>query len=176
MITNRKTTILSPWVTLVEKTLHLKSGPALYHSFQQNDYVAILAVREDGKIPIVRQFRNAAEQWTWELPGGYVDTGSTTLEACHQELYEEVGLKVQEAHYLGSYITDGGRLDNKLHSFLVTAISDKNFIPEPDVEPSFVSLTELTTMVKDNEFISALHLSTLFLASHHPKFQEIINP
>jgi ADP-ribose pyrophosphatase len=92
MIINRKTTVLSPWVTLVEKTLNLKAVPAVYHSFQQDDYVTILAVREDGKIPIVRQFRNAIERLSWELPGGIVDTGCTPLEAAHQELHEEAGL------------------------------------------------------------------------------------
>lgn len=170
MITNRKVLRLSPWVSLVEKTINLKAGPALYHCFQQNDYVTVFAIREDGKIPIVRQFRAAIEQFSWELPGGIVDPNQTPLQACQQELYEEVGLIVQEAYELGAQYPDGGRLENKIHSFLVTATSDSAFVPEPDVEPYFVTWQELQDMVKQGDFATSLHISTLFLAISHPRF------
>ena len=170
MIINRKVTNLSPWVNLVEKTVDLKVGPAQYHCFQQNDYVAVLAVREDGKIPIVRQFRAAIEQFNWELPGGIVDTGQTPLQACRQELHEEAGLVVQDVYDLGAHYPDCGRLENKIHSFLVTATSDPAFVPEPDVEPHFVTWQELLNMVKQGDFATALHISTLFLAVNHPQF------
>ncbi len=170
----KKKTVLSPWVTLVEKTVELQSGPATFHCFHQNDYVAVLAVREDGKIPIVRQFRLGIEKFGWELPGGLVDDGQTPLQACYQELHEEVGLRGEEAYSLGAHFPDGGRLENKIHSFLVTATSDPRFEPEPDVEPSFVDWSTLMKMIEDGEFASALHLSTLFLANRHPQFQRIV--
>lgn len=170
MILCHKSTVLSPWVTLVKKTVQFKKGPASYHCLQQNDYVTVLAVREDGKIPIVRQFRAAIERFTWELPGGIVDDGQTPLQACQQELREEAGLLVREAYDLGSHFPDAGRLQNKIHSFFVTAHSLPTFKPEDDVEPDYVDWPTLLTMIRTGDFASSLHISTLFLATHHPQF------
>ena len=128
MIIHKKITQLSPWVSLVEKTVNLQSGPAPYHCFAQDDYVTALAIREDGKIAIVRQFRAAIEIFNWELPGGIVDPGQTPFQACEKELSEESGLIVQESYELGAHYPDCGRLENKIHSFFVTATSNTRFI------------------------------------------------
>ena len=68
-------TKLSPWVTLSIKQIlkASESDIAVYHSFQQSDYVSTLAVRADGLIPLVKQYRPAVEQITFELPGGLLD-------------------------------------------------------------------------------------------------------
>ena len=87
-----------------------------------------------------------------------------------QELHEEAGLVVQDVYDLGAHYPDCGRLENKIHSFLVTATSDPAFVPEPDVEPHFVTWQELLNMVKQGDFATALHISTLFLAVNHPQF------
>ena len=89
-------TELSPWVTLSTKQV-LKAGEsdiAVYHSFQQSDYVTTLATRTDGLIPIVQQYRPAVEQITFELPGGLLDRDATPESIAVNELLEETGHQV----------------------------------------------------------------------------------
>jgi len=173
-IIHRKETVLSPWLTLVEKTVQLKSGKAIYHCLKQNDYLTILAVTEDLKIPIVRQFRVGVEAYTWEFPGGLVDDGQSAQDACKAELFEETGLKTKDMYYLGNNVSDSGRMENRIHSFFVTAFFDPSypFIPEVDVEPKFVTLDELMHMAVRGEIVHH-HIGTLFLALQNPGFKRL---
>ena len=71
-----------------------QDAPAeLYHAVGQQDYIAIVAMTPDGKIPIVRQYRPAVEGFTWELPAGMLEQGEDAADCCRRELLEETGLK-----------------------------------------------------------------------------------
>src|SRR5882672_11881070 len=101
----RRTTKLSPWVEIIEREVEFSAGAPieLYHAIGQQDYIAIVALTPDGKIPIVRQYRPALERFTWELPGGLVEQGEAMAETCRRELLEETGYPARAVHALGSY-------------------------------------------------------------------------
>ena len=69
-IVNRLTTEVSPWVDLVAREVEFSPGATfeVYHSVETFDYVIVLAVTPDGRIPLVRQYRPAVESFTLELP------------------------------------------------------------------------------------------------------------
>lgn len=55
---------------------------------------AVVAVREDGKLLMVRQYRNALDRYTLEIPaGGLNGPEEPTIEAAARELEEETGYK-----------------------------------------------------------------------------------
>ena len=173
-VIHRKETILSPWLTLVEKTVQLNSGKAVYHCLKQDDYMTVFALTEDKKIPIVRQFRVGIEDYTWELPAGLVDKDKTPEIACKDELFEETGLMARDIYYLGKNIPDSGRLENYLHSFFVTAYKNPahKFIPEVNVEPKFVTLDELVQMAVRGQIVNH-HIATIFLALQNPQIAKL---
>ena len=83
---------LSPWVTLVERTIALPGGePQVYHSFGQADYVSVFAITADKKVSLVSQYRPACREITLELPGGLRDPGDDAATSVEKELMEEVG-------------------------------------------------------------------------------------
>ncbi len=71
-IRSRRTTAVSPWMSIIAREVEFSRGAPveLYHAVEQADYIAIVALTGDGKIPIVRQFRPALEAFSWELPAG----------------------------------------------------------------------------------------------------------
>jgi ADP-ribose pyrophosphatase len=53
--------------------------------------VAVLALTDDGRFVLVRQYRPGPAQVLLELPGGRVEDGEAPLAAAARELHEETG-------------------------------------------------------------------------------------
>ena len=74
-IASTRSTRLSNWVTLVENRVvaSARDEGAIYHSIDTMDYVSVLALTADRRVPLVRQFRPAPRRFTLEFPGGMRD-------------------------------------------------------------------------------------------------------
>ncbi len=67
---------------------------------------AFVAETDDGKILMVKQYRNALERQTLEIPAGGINAGESFCEAAIRELEEETGYIVEDAeHLLDIYTT-----------------------------------------------------------------------
>ena len=163
----RRTTRISPWVEIIEREVEFTPGgkPELYHAVGQQDYIAIVALTPDGRIPIVWQYRPALEQFTWELPAGMVDQGETAADCCRRELMEETGFRAVTVHALGCYAPCTARLSNRVHSFFVaTAARAENPPTEAGIELRLVTPAELGALIKSGEFVLQLHIGAILLA------------
>ena len=68
---------------------------AVWDYIQHNGAAAVVPVLENGKILLVRQYRNALNRYTLELPAGKVDSKEEPRRICaFRELEEETGYKV----------------------------------------------------------------------------------
>lgn len=160
---------LSPWVTLVERAI-LPPGETMaqtFHSLAQADYVNVLAVTVDGRIPLVRQFRAAQERVTLELPGGLLDPGEAPAACALRELAEETGCVGGDAVALGAYCADTGRLENRMHGFFAgrVALPPAGWRAEPGVEPILASPAELAAAIVDGSFEHMMHVGIVGLAA-----------
>ncbi|MEZ5618797.1 MAG: NUDIX hydrolase [Rhodocyclaceae bacterium] len=170
VILERRETRLSPWVSVMAKTLTIPSRKAseIFHSLCQADYVSVLAVTEDGRIPLVRQYRPALERLTFELPGGLQDNSDSPDATAVRELAEETGLNISGAPQLiGCLAPDTGRLENKMWGFFVRADSkvSHDWCPESGVECLLVNKAELRGLILDGKFDHALHIALIGLAT-----------
>ncbi len=166
----RRTTRVSPWMSIVERAVEFAPGAELqvYHAVDQQDYVAIVATLPDGRIPIVRQYRPALETFTWELPAGLVDPGEDAAACCRREFVEETGLGVRAVHALGTYTPCTARLANRLHAFFVeTDLLAEGQRTEPGIELKLVRPAQLAQMILAGEFVLQLHIGALLLAGLH---------
>jgi 8-oxo-dGTP pyrophosphatase MutT (NUDIX family) len=165
-ILSRRRTRISPWMEIIEREVEFRTGakPELYHALGQQDYLAIVALLPDGRIPIVRQYRPALEAFTWELPAGLVDAGEEPAAACARELKEETGLAARKVHALGNYAPCTARLSNRVHSFFVETEAPTGTPGEPGIELRLVSPAELAGLIRSGEFVLQLHLGALLLA------------
>ncbi|MGN0482599.1 MAG: NUDIX domain-containing protein [Lachnospiraceae bacterium] len=67
----------------------------------RNGAAAVVAVRDDGKLLMVRQYRNALERETIEIPAGARDSRTEPTEICAaRELEEETGYRCDHLEYL----------------------------------------------------------------------------
>lgn len=165
-VRSREIQHVSPWVELIAREVEFSPGQAeVYHAVKQQDYLAIVALTPSGHFPIVHQYRPALESFTWELPAGLAEPGEDIADGCRRELREETGYLTRAIYPLGVAAPCSGRLSNRIHSFFVeTGERDINFVPEPGISVKLVTAGELAEMIKSGDFISQLHLGSLFLA------------
>lgn len=171
--------IISPWVTLVTHTITMPAHPQPrdFHSLKLADYVGVLAVTEDGRIPLVRQYRPALDRYTLELPSGLRETGESPLDTARRELVEETGFNITgELLPLGCMAPDTGRLENKLWGFYATSVAQiADFIPEAEVELVLLDRAQFKDSILRGEFDHALHLALVAhaLVRGHFSFQPV---
>lgn len=161
-ILQRKRIPISPWADVIEKVVQFApdTPPETYHCVTQAPYVGILALTADGRIPLVRQFRPAVEEYTWEFPAGTVDAGETPEPAARRELREEAGLESADWLYLGQFHPDTGRMQVDAHAFFASATRGvEGFVPEKGMDVRYVRHAELKRMILSGEFRHQVHLA-----------------
>lgn len=153
----------TPWFELLAKTMRSGEGP--WYSLRIADYAAIVAIRGDGCVLAVRQYRPALERYAVELPSGIVDAGENPETAARRELREETGYEAVDLESLGPLTVDNGRLSNRIWHFLAHDVRPvENHTPEEGVELVAYSIPELRQAILGGEFDHALHVAGLMQA------------
>ena len=117
----RRTTTVSPWMSILAREVEFsREGPIeIYHAVEQADYIAIVALTPDGKIPIVRQFRRRWKHSRGSCRPGWSTGRERPADCARRELLEETGFATRAIHPLGCNFPCTGRLSNRIHSFFV---------------------------------------------------------
>lgn len=113
---------------------------------------AVVAVREDGKILMVRQYRNALERETLEIPaGGLNGREEPTDAAAARELEEETGYTCGKLKLLNSIYTTVAFCNEKIDIYLATELGHgKQHLDEDEyLNVEAYDLEELKQMVYD---------------------------
>ena len=57
---------------------------------------AILALDQQNRVCLLRQYRHSIGKWIWELPAGVIEKGEHPITTAKRELREEAGLEADE--------------------------------------------------------------------------------
>lgn len=111
---------------------------------------AVVAVRGDGKLLMVRQYRNALERETLEIPaGGLNGRQEPTKDAARRELEEETGYICEELELLNSIYTTVAFCNEKIDIYLARDLKPgKQHLDEDEfLNVEAYSLEELKQMI-----------------------------
>ena len=119
--------------------------------------VAIVALTNDGRICLVRQYRTALGRVTVEIPAGKLDPGEDPLDCAKRELHEETGFRAGRIRFLTSIVTSCGFCDEIIHIYLATKLEFDAPNPDDDefVNVDLVPLRELIDAVLDGKIEDA---------------------
>ncbi len=113
--------------------------------------VAIVALTDEGRICLVRQYRASLGRVTVEIPAGKLGPGEDPLECAKRELLEETGMEAQRIAYLTTIATSAGFTDELIHIYMATGLSFGASSPDSDefINVDLVELGELVDAVLD---------------------------
>jgi 8-oxo-dGTP pyrophosphatase MutT (NUDIX family) len=85
------------------------------------DWAVVVALTDDDRLVLVRQWRHAAQAWCLELPGGVMDpTDADAVAATRRELLEETGHAARDWRYLYAGYPNPAIQTNRIHKVLAT--------------------------------------------------------
>ena len=114
----------------------LANGHKAHWDFIHHDgAAAVLPVADDGRILMVRQYRNALDKFTLEIPAGKLDDPKEPKIRCaFRELEEETGFKADHLEYLMSLNTTVAFCDEAIDIFVAHhLIPSKQHLDEDEV-------------------------------------------
>lgn len=118
---------------------------------------AMIPVDEDGNILMVRQYRNAIDQYTLEIPAGGLNQGEDNLTCAIRECEEETGYQAGEVFHLLDLYTTVAFSNEKIAIYYTTGItpSKQNLDEDEFVTPERHSVEELTEMILNGKIVDA---------------------
>lgn len=119
--------------------------------------VAVVALDDEGRIALVRQWRSALGRVTVEIPAGKLKLGEDPLECAKRELSEETGFCAQKMAYLTSIATAAGFCDEMIHIYMATGLTFEGAHPDADefLQVDLVEVSELIDAVLDGQIEDA---------------------
>lgn len=127
--------------------------------------VAVLAVDDDRRVLLVRQWRIPAARAMLEIPAGTLDVHDGVIEdpdlAARRELEEETGHRAASWRKLAEFWTAPGFASELMHLYLATGIAgaagDDRLVPDEDerLELQHVTIDEAVAMVERGEVADA---------------------
>lgn len=121
--------------------------------------VAVIALTEDHKIVMVRQYRKAMERVLVEIPAGKLEKGEQPDTTAKRELEEETGYTCSSLEHLISFYTSPGFADELVHLYVATELAKMEVKAELD-EDEFVDVLEVTleealALIQDQQIYDA---------------------
>ncbi|MBQ3105817.1 MAG: NUDIX hydrolase [Lachnospiraceae bacterium] len=125
---------------------------------------AVVPVTEDGRILMVRQFRNALDRETWEIPaGGLESPDEPTINAAARELAEETGYRSEDLELLITIRTTVAFCNEKIDIYVARDLKagSQHLDEDEFIGVKAMTVEELTDMIysgriEDSKTVAAI--------------------
>jgi ADP-ribose pyrophosphatase len=131
--------------------------------------VAIVAMDDEGRIPMVHQYRHPFGRRLWELPAGLLDiNGEAPHLTAARELREEAGLEAQTWQVLVDLDSTPGFSDESVRVYLATGLTQVDrpeaHDEEADMTLQWYPIEDAVGRVFSGEIVNALAVAGILAA------------
>jgi ADP-ribose pyrophosphatase len=148
-------------------TLRVEGGHEVERSVARHPgAVALVALDEQGRWVLVRQYRHPAQRWLLEIPAGTLEVGESPEATAARELREETGFAAAHIERLGGTWMAPGFCTEYITYFLATGLTSDPLPQDADEslsEPRFLTLDEVRAAVRSGEIEDAKTLVAMQL-------------
>lgn len=125
---------------------------------------AVVPVTDDGKILMVRQYRNALDRFTLEIPAGALDAiDEPGMDCAARELEEETGYRSESLEWLLNIRTTVAFCDEKISVFLARNLipSKQNLDEDEYIDVKAYTIEELKEKIFSGEIEDSKTIASL---------------
>jgi 8-oxo-dGTP pyrophosphatase MutT (NUDIX family) len=132
---------------VVRETFRYNDEPITREYVDHTGAVAILAMDDDERVLLIRQYRHPIRSRDWEIPAGLLDDeGEGPLDAAKRELAEEADIAAEQWNVLAEYVNSPGGSNESVRVYLARTVSEvaafERTAEEADIEVRWVSLDD----------------------------------
>lgn len=158
-----------PWATLRTDRCLMPDGRVVpsYFVLEYPDWVNAVAITEDNKVLIVKQYRHAAGVVSTEIPGGVIDEGELPLDAAKRELLEETGYQFDDLELMATVHPNPATANNVTHLYLARGgkkVAGQNLDAHEELIVEELTIAEVKELLLTNVITQSLHCTALFFA------------
>lgn len=158
-----------PWATLRSDKCEMPDGRVVeqYYVLEYPNWVNAVAITEDNKVLMVRQYRHAAQIVSLEIPGGVIDGDESPEEAIKRELLEETGYQFDDIKELGIVYANPSTADNKTFAFLACGgkrVQEQKLDEHEEIVVEEYTIDEVKQLLMENKIMQSLHCTAIFYA------------
>ena len=149
-------------VGFYEDIVKLPSGKVVtWDLVKHKGAAAVVPVTENDTILLVKQYRNALDQETLEIPAGGIEPGETPLECVTREIEEETGYRAGKMEHLMTIVTAIGFCDEKIPIYVASDLkpSKKHLDEDEFIDVKEFTIEEIKEMIFDGRIIDAKTIS-----------------
>jgi 8-oxo-dGTP pyrophosphatase MutT (NUDIX family) len=165
-VLSREYVAREPWYTVRVDRVQLPSGTIIpkYWITEYPPWVNVVAVTNDDRVVLIRQYRHGIGRVDFEIPAGTTDPEDPSPEsAARRELLEETGYSGGTWSPLMTLSANPALQTNLTYTFLAEGVTAGTASPEvsEDIRVHLVSLAELEALIEKDGFLQALHAAPL---------------
>lgn len=130
---------------------------------------AVIPVMDDGRIIMVRQWRNAIDKFALEIPAGGKDSvDEPTIQCAARELEEETGYKSDRLEFLHTIVPAIAYSGEKIDVFVAFDLKEakQHLDPDEDIELELFEVEDLIEMIVNNEINDSKTISSILTYYH----------
>lgn len=158
------------WLTARRDKCETPQGKIVYpyYVLEYANWVNAVAITEDGRVIMIRQYRHGIGKTILEIPGGTMDKTDTSPEAAmRRELLEETGYDFEKLTPLGAVCPNPASSNNFTYMFLATGgkkVQEQQLDHNEEIEVVLMEVEDVEKLVQENKILQSLHVTTIFYA------------
>ena len=159
--------IRRPWLTARVDKVQLPDGRINdeYYVLEYPDWVNVIAITDDGRFVMERQYRHAMGITEYELPCGVIESGEEPLDAAKRELEEETGYTGGEWQKWMTIGSNPGSNNNTTHCYIARGVkktSTPHLDATEDLSAYLLTKDEVFDILRTDDIRQALMAAPLW--------------
>ena len=161
-----------PWLTVRCDKVKLPTGAVNdeYYVLEYPTWVNVIAITEDGRYIMERQYRHGIGMTCYEIVAGVCEEGEQPLESAKRELYEETGYTGGDWREIMAVSQNTSTANNICHCFVATGVVKtlgQHLDRTEDIEVHLMDESDVLGLLESGEIKQSLMAAPLYKYFFH---------